>query len=470
MKIEVTKKDVIWSYIGTFISLCSNIIMIPFIMYYLNEDMLGLWYIFTSIGGIATLFDFGFGVTFARNVTYCWSGVGALKKDNAVFSQNKEPDYNLMNNVLITCRRIYFLISATVLLFLGTAGTMYIMYISREIEGYYHIIAWAVYAVAIFLNLYYGYYASFLRGVGAVAQANKNTVISRGIQIMVTIGMLMLGTGLIGACAAYLVYGTVFRMLGKYKFYHYKNIGNELNKIHTKPSAEEMKILFFTVWHNAWREGLISICNYSCNQISTLICSLYLTLGETGTYSLGVQIATAVSTVAAALYSAYQPALQASYVNEDKERTKSIMSLIVSLYIIVFIIGLFGAVVVGLPILRMIKPESTVTSGILIGLLLYQFILNFRNCYTSYFSCTNRLPYVKSFIISAIFCVFLSFLFIGPLKLGISGLVIAQIISQGMYNMWYWPVKAQKEMNLSLKEMPKRAIVQIKIIVSKRGK
>ena len=69
MKISLTKKDVIWSYIGTIISMGSNLIMLPFLMYFLDSDMLGLWYIFASIGAIATLFDMGFAVTFARNIT-----------------------------------------------------------------------------------------------------------------------------------------------------------------------------------------------------------------------------------------------------------------------------------------------------------------------------------------------------------------------------------------------------------------
>ena len=53
-------------------------------------------YIFASIGAIATLFDMGFAVTFARNITYCWSGAKQLKKEDVVFVENSEPDYYLM--------------------------------------------------------------------------------------------------------------------------------------------------------------------------------------------------------------------------------------------------------------------------------------------------------------------------------------------------------------------------------------
>lgn len=458
MKIDVGRKDVVWSYIGTFMSLISNIAILPFIIYFLNEDMLGLWYIFTSIGAIATLFDFGFGVTFARNITYCWSGVSSLKRENVVFSDSQEVDYQLMKNVLMACRLIYLVIAVTALVLLLTAGTGYILFVAHELDSRSYLVAWIIYAIATFLNLYYGYYASFLRGVGAVEQANKNTVIARAIQIVSTMIFLFCGMGLTGACIAYLLYGTAFRILGKYKFYQYKDIGRHLNEININVGKEEIKTLFFTVWHNAWREGVITICNYLSNQASTLICSMFFTLSETGIYSLGVQIASAISTVASALYSAYQPTLQAAYVRQDKDKMRNTMSMVVVTYILMFAFGLAGTLLIGLPILRLIKPETIVSVPILLGLSLYQFILKFRNCYTSYFSCTNRIWYVRSFAISAIICILLSLLFTGCFRWGMWGMIFAQIISQAIYNMWAWALKAHIELQLSYFQMFKYVV------------
>ena len=68
----------------------SNFLMLPMIIFYMNDSMVGLWYVFASIGTIATLFDFGFSVTFARNITYCWSGANKLKKEDVEFIENKE--------------------------------------------------------------------------------------------------------------------------------------------------------------------------------------------------------------------------------------------------------------------------------------------------------------------------------------------------------------------------------------------
>lgn len=453
MKINLSKKDIIWSYIGTIISMGANLIMLPFLMHYLDEDRIGMWYVFASIGAIATLFDMGFAVTFARNITYCWSGAKHLKKENVEFVENSEPDFKLMKEVLSTCKIIYGILAGAALLFLLTIGTGYISYVSRGLTGTTHLIAWVIYVIAVFLNLNYGYYASFLRGVGAVDRANKNTVVARIMQIVLTIILLFLGAGIIGACIAYLVYGTLFRFLGKHYFYNYQGIGDKLAEIEDKIDRSCVKEMLRIAWHNAWRDGMISICNYFCNQASTVICSMYLLLSQTGVYSIGVQIASAIAQIAGTLYNAYQPELQSSYINKDEKKTRRMMSMIVMSFVYLFVLGTIAFLVVGIPFLRIVKPTAVVSVPVLLGLCIYQFILKFRNCYTSYFSCTNRIIYMNGFIISAILCVILSLIAIGIFDLGVWGLIGAQIISQAVYNLWKWPRLAHCELKLSSGEM-----------------
>ena len=473
MKIKLTKRDVIWSYIGIIMSMGSNLILLPFIVHFLDDDMYGLWGIFSSVGAIAVLFDCGFSVTFARNITYCWSGASYLKKEGVDFVEEHEPDYRLMKKVLITCQRVYLIISCAAFFLLLTAGTAYILYVSRNIPGHLHIEAWIVYATAAFLNLYYGYYASFLRGVGAVDQANINTVISRAIQIVLTIILLLMGTGLIGACIAYLAYGTVFRILGKQKFYKYENIGEKINSIDYYPTGAEMEELLGVVWHNAWRDGAISICNYFCNQASTIICSMYLSLAETGIYALGVQIASAIAQIAGALYTAYQPTLQEAYISKNDDKMRQSMSIIVTSYIYLFLLGTLVVVVLGIPFLRIIKPGITIRASIILGLCAFQFMMKFRNCYTSYFSCTNRINYLNGFVVSSVLTIVLSLIFTGHMSLGMWGLIAAQIISQGVYNVWHWPLLAHKELNYSFSDLIRMGnqniASMIKEILNNRG-
>ncbi len=80
MAVNIGKKDVIWSYLGYFFNLCTNIILMPFILRAVEGNELGLWYTFLSVGTLVNLLDFGFSPTLVRNVTYAWCGAKENKK------------------------------------------------------------------------------------------------------------------------------------------------------------------------------------------------------------------------------------------------------------------------------------------------------------------------------------------------------------------------------------------------------
>lgn len=450
MQVKVKKGDVIWSYLSIFTSLTSNIIIMPLVVYYLTGEMMGLWYVYGSIGAIAHLFDFGFTVTFARNITYCWSGASRLNKVGGVVSAHHEPDFKLMNNILQVCRYIYMIIAFVILILMLTVGSWYILHITEHIDGYTPIVSWVCYTLGVFLNMYFNYFDSFLRGVGAVKYASRNRTIAKLTQIILMAIFLVSGLGIIGISIAYIIFGFVFRLLCKHDFYQYQNIGERLKEVKEKISRQMFKDLFVTIWFNAWREGLVQLSFYCTEQVSVIICSMYLSLTETGVYSLGLQIATAVSTISAALYSTYQPTLQSAYIQGDREKMINGMSIIVFSFTTLLTLGSVGTIFVGLPILRMIKPEAVLSGLMMLGIFINQFILKLRNCYSSYFSCTNRIIYMKSFISSAMLCLALSLLFMGNFKFGVWGLILAQILSQLVFNAWYWPLKAHHELKISM--------------------
>lgn len=449
MEVKVSRSDIIWSYLGVIVSFTASVITLPIVIYFLDGEMLGLWYVFNSVGAITVLFDFGFTVTFARNITYCWSGASKLEKRGLGGEVLSSPDYYLMRNILFTCKRIYLLLASSALLLMLTIGTAYILHISSDVEGFSYIIAWVIYSFAAFLNLYFNYYDSFLRGVGAVKRANQNRVYARSVQFVLVVVSLILGYGIVGMSVAYLVFGIVYQFLGNHYFYSYQGIKKQLANITHKIDFSEIKELFKTVWYNAWRDGVVSLSSYLSGQASVILCSLYLTLSETGIYSVGMQIANVVSMLAATPYATYQPSIQSNWVKKNLDQVRRIMTIIIFVYICSFWLAAFLVVIVGLPILKFIKPEMVIGVLLMMGVFLSQFLIQFRNCYTSYFSCTNRLDYMSAFIVSSFLGLLMSVIFMEYFDLKVWGLVWGQIVSQCMFNIWYWPMKAHKELGLS---------------------
>lgn len=456
----ITKQDVVWSYAGIFMSLGSNFLLLPFLIYFLRGEELGLWYVFLSIGGIINLFDFGFNPTLARNVAYSWSGAVELTKTDVIFVDNGKPNIILLQRVINTCKRIYLIIALIALIVLLSIGSLYIFHISIQMSGNEHIIAWFIYVFAVFINLYYGYYTTFLRGVGALKQLNQAIVLSRTIQIIISIVLLYLGFGLIGVTTAYLVYGALFRYISKISFYKYEEIGKKLaNQSNTV--IAEIKETFIVVWHNAWRDGLVSLSSYLSNQATVIIASMFLSLTSTGIYSISLQLITAIGAISGVLYTTYQPALQAAYINNNIEGSKKLMSIVMTVYIFLFWACVFILMFVGIPILNLIRPEVEFSIPVLILISIYTFFLKHHNLYASYISNTNNVPYFKAYIFSSCAGVILATLLIKYTVMGLWGLLIAQIIVQSTYNNWAWPYKVMKTFNINPIEMFRLGITEI---------
>lgn len=451
LKIILTQKGVIWSYLASITSLLGGVVILFSVLAFLDQSYVSLWYIFTSIGAMTVLFDFGFSVTFARNITYCWSGASELLPESVSETDRvSEPNFVLMNKVLSTCRLIYFLISAVVLLGCLTIGSGYISWVSRGVDGNLQFISWAIYSVAIFLNIYYGYYSSFLRGVGAVDLANKNTVIAKLFQIALLFVLLFAGLGILGASIAYLSYGFVYRILCKRDFLQYEGIGEELARVATRVPMHEIAGLFAVVWHNAWREGIISLSGYACAQAGTIVTSLYLPLEMTGVYSLCLQMATMVSTIAGTLYVASEPSLQDAMASKDIERVRSVMGVSVSatIWVSVLIGGL--AVLLAPPFVELVKSGYSISRLLLFELCAYQVLLKVRDCYATYFSASNRVPYVWSYCLSAILGIAFSAFALWFTKGNVHVFVMVQALPQLAWNVWIWPFRAHREMGVSM--------------------
>ncbi len=471
MELKLSHKDYIWSYIGTIVSLGSNVVILPFALYFLTEEMYGLWGIFQSLASITILFDFGFSVTFARNINYCWCGATELKKQGCTYAECGEPNFLLMRRVMHTCQFVFLILSLAAVFLITIPGTFYIKYICRSLYGENYLLAWWLYAAAIFLNLYYCYYNAFLRGVGAILEANRVAVTAKVVQILLTILLLMKGFGIVGTGISFLAYGVIYRFLSKWEFERFHHIGRQLKKVQGFSSITDIKEIFEVIWYNASREGVVTISAYLSSQACTVIGGFFLPLNIMGTYSLANQLVTALANISLTLYTANQPVLQAAFVVQDKNRIQRTMSIIIFSYIVLFGAGMLVIIMIGLPVLNLVKPDVIPSIAVLSGVGFYQFILNYRNCYASYFSCSNRIIYARSYVFASLLCILLASILLYA-QWGVGGMIAAQIFSQIVYNAWHWPILAHGEMGLSIVEMIHLGFLESKKILvnSKRIK
>lgn len=450
MNIRASKSDIIWSYFGTIFSLSSSFLLLPFIMLKLSSNELGLWYVFLAINGLVSLFDFGFDPTFARNIAYAWGGATRLKRVGAEFDGTvNEPNYYLLKLVVKTCRVLYGIISLVALVAIAIIGTPYIIYISHNLNGYNYLVAWFIFCISLFLNLYMGYYSALLRGVGAVSVINKITIFSKLSQIIVSVVLLFLGFRLIAVSLGFLSNGIVLRYLCKYGFYSYHEIGKNINLVKKRIGSKEVKQTFSVVSYNAFKDGLVAVSNYLTTQSSSIIASLFLNLTQTGIYSISLQFANAVSNVSATMINAYQPTMQSAFINKDMELERKVVAKGLSMLYILTLLGTGTVVVVIFPVLELIKPGAKFNILVFLGLSLYTFLWQQQSASAAYIANTNEVPYVKAFVVSSVVGIIFTIAGFHYLQMGIWSLIVCPGIIQILFNNWFWTKRVMNRLQVN---------------------
>ncbi len=125
-----------------------------------------------------------------------------------------------------------------------------------------------------------------------------------------------------------------------------------------------------------------------------------MSLTETGHYALANRIVALISSLAVVIYNAYQPSLQATFVNNDCEKRKNIM--------------------------------GGMTSGYI---------------FFSYYSSSNRMIYMKDYLIASVFGVVLASVVAACFNMGVYGLVLSFSVSQ-IFNMFKWRKRCYRELGI----------------------
>lgn len=453
MAVNIGKKDVIWSYLGYFFNLCTNIILMPFILRAVEGNELGLWYTFLSVGTLVNLLDFGFSPTLVRNVTYAWCGAKEIKKEGASDLQGNEPNYALFFNVLQACKYVSMLIAGIALICMLTVGSAYIGYVAREIPFRVYATAWLFFSAAVFLNIFYNYWTTSLKGIGAVKQSQIAVIISKIVQIVISLFGLYSGYGIIALAVAYLLSEFIMRFIAKRFLFHYENIAEQRKKYVAKIQLNELRNLLLKIWYNAKKTGLVSLGAFVITQGNTMICSAFIGLEATASYGICLQLITVVRGVSQIFFDANQPKMINTKVSGNIEKSKKELSLAMVIYWGVFILVITVLATIGIPLVHLIRSNTPLPLFMVLFMGSYLFLEGTHGLFASYITFSNEVPYVKSSIVSAFF-ILVGQLFVAIFTdWGIYALMAVQAVVQLCYNNWHWPMIVLKELHMNLWEM-----------------
>lgn len=448
--INITKKDVVWNFVATFLKTASSIILLPLILKYLSAEEIGIWTIFVTIGGLISIADFGFSPSFSRNITFIFSGVSKLSKVG-FDSQSTTGliNYNLLKTTLKAMKYFYLRVAIFVFFFLLIFGTYYIKNILNDYVGSRNNIylAWFIFVCFISFNMYTNYFESLLLGKGLIKDSKQINIMTQMIYLFLASILLLMGYGLVGFFGAQLFSSILTRYFTYKKFYTF-----ELKAKLKSSSEDNFKDIIRTIFPNAIKGGISSLGSLFIYRAPLIIGSMFLSLQDIGSYGLTRQIFDIIYLVASTYSITYFPKLSNNWAINDINANRFIYvkSLLVTIFL--YLLAIPPLVLFANKFLIVYGSNTLLLAGLPLYILIgHYFLTLIHGQSVPIIVSRNHLPLYYVGFIGGIMVMILTFVMLKFFTFGVVSLIIAPTIVYMSYENWKWPTFAFKILELDFK-------------------
>ena len=442
---DIGKREIAWSYAGTAFMIGAGVILLPFILHKMPQETVGIWNIFQTITFLVLLLDFGFRPSFARNISYIFSGVKTLQKEGVAHADSdSEVDYGLLKGTLIAMQRFYRYIAIGVFGLLATVGTAYLYYILRKYNGDHQdaMIAWLLLIAINCYNLYTFYYDALLTGKGYIKRSQQINMIGQAIYIALAIGLIYAGFGLTAIVGSQLI-STVIRRVMMYRVFYTPEL-----KAHLETAVpNEPKEILSAITPNAIKVGLTQLGGFLVNKASMLIAPVFVSLELVACFGITVQVMDILARCATVFYQSYTPKLAQCRAENDLNGLKRFYILCTGSLVAVYIVGGIVWVFCGPWALDLIGSQTQFVPTAMLCVMLVISLLE-QNHATSagFIMADNKIPFFIPSLLSGAATIILLWIFLSPLQMGLWGMILAPGIAQLAYQNWKWPSVVIKEL------------------------
>lgn len=423
----------------------AGMLLLPFILRFWSDETNGIWQIFQTITTLVLLLDFGFRPSFARNISYIFSGVTHLQKEGvAEGNSDKEIDYSLLKGTLHAMQKFYRWIALGAFLILAVGGTLYIYYEALPKYSGSHtdvLIAWIMLIAINCYNLYTLYYETLLLGKGYVKRSQQITILGQTAYLITAISLMYAGMGLTAVVSAQLI-SIIIRRILSYKVFFTKDIKDKLANAQSQPEKE----ILSAIYPNAVKTGLTHLGGFCVNQSAVFFGTHYLTLAELGSYGITHKIILFLAMCGVVIYQASVPKLAQYRVDKDLHNLKRSYTYSVLSLIIIMLAGGAALIFLGPWALDIINSKTQLLPATMItAMLLIQFLEQNHVIAAGFIMADNKIPFFIPSLLSGAATIILLFILVGVLDMGVWGMILAPGIAQLAYQNWKWPSVVIKE-------------------------
>lgn len=268
---RLLNSSILNSWFSNVVILVSSLIAIPIVITNLDVQEINIWFLFASVVAMSQSILFGFNGTFARFISYSFSGVKI--KEYQVIKHKNNINFNEtfcvleLSRIFYLMRNIYFFLSICFLFVLIIIGYFVLRHpvnlLTYPNEGW---TSWMIIVASTTYTLSFGYYQVFLEGINKVALVQRTIGLVNLIGLPFILGILYFYPTLIAIVFIYQLISLItttciiyFAILERKKL----GIKSSKNKID--------KELFAIVWESAWKSGITTILANIVKHISAVL-------------------------------------------------------------------------------------------------------------------------------------------------------------------------------------------------------
>lgn len=440
---NIGKKDVAWGYAATVFNVGAGLILLPFILHKMSADTVAVWNIFQTITFLVFLLDFGFRPSFARNLSYIFSGVRSLQTIG-VEQASGNVDYGLLKGTIRAMRVFYRWVALGVLVLLLTAGTAYFWFILQKYTGDRQdaLIAWIILVAVNCYNIYTLYYDSLLTGKGYIKRNQQIIIIGQATYLVVAIGLIYAGLGLTAIVSAQLLSYIIKRTLSRRVFFT-----KEMREALDEAVEQDYKAILKVITPNSLRVGLTNLGGFVVTKSALFIGSAFLPLAEIAAFGITMQVMDVLARCGSVMYQSYIPRLAQCRAERDIAALRRYYRLSVAALVTIYIIGGAAFVLLGDMVITLLCSDTSfLPTTMLCAVLVISLLEQNHVLAATFIMADNKIPFMWPSLISGAATIVLLLVMLGPIGMGLWGMILAPGIAQLAYQNWRWPSMVIREL------------------------
>jgi O-antigen/teichoic acid export membrane protein len=440
--------------VGTVIRVGANIILLPLILRTLAPELQALWWVFLSLGALASLSDFGFGQVISRVYGFLWAGAEDVKEEGLTSApQGKEPNLARLRVLNCTVRHLYFWVSVTASVLLALGGTWVlgkpINALAQPMQGW---LAWGGYLTAISYSIFTGHWSLACIGVNRVRELHFAYTAGGVAYLAVAVTLLRLGYGLHALVAATLLRAVATWAITKHSYHQ------AVPTIAHLPEEVDFALLK-RLWPNAKKFGLMAIAGYLVSQANMMIASHILPVEQMAAYGLSVQVVTFLVNFSYLWLSVKWPQITVLRTQGAIDSMSRLFARRLALVVFTFLMGACGLLLLGGPLLKLIGAKSNLLPPEQLLIYLAWAGLQILPVHFGQLTYTeNVVPFYRLSIFTGVLCASLVVL-LAP-RFGIYGLLWIPLLVESTCSWWYVVIRGFAGQSLGIRDFFKAFLWQ----------